>query len=254
MLHPSIKFVIIFLFILVSGCREEDFISPAPNSKKILKIIQNSSDYNIFTYSNDRLMRFQTFSSGENNFSISLFYTESNFLRREERSYNKQLQSFDFHYDEKLRISSSDFAIEGTNIYYLKYYYDQKNRLIKNEQYRKDESIPLFRTEYNYDQNDNVIEKRVYDETDLIQKHTYRYDGKINPYYEIRNNLFYDYTFSKNNVLEEYDTLYYGITPYTMTIKNVYTYDEYGYPSSKISDVEESGNKKSIAVTYHYQN
>lgn len=257
MLHSKLFRVAFFaiLVLVFASCESSDVVSPSneESAKFLHKISTDSSNYKLFTYSNDLLTKYESVVNGNSSQTIALTYNDKNLLQKEEQIFSNYTLTINYSYNSAGRIDSAEIFIDSDLYGYLRFVYNNKNQVIKKEQYHKNEDKPWNHFEYTYDANDNVVEKKFYIAERLSEKDQIEYDDKINPYYNLRNSLRYDISYSKNNsnkiTTYNYDTSNQTVSYYYIT----YNYDEKGYPTSSEIDFIVNGSKTTLKQKFEYQ-
>ena len=253
MLPSSLKFAAFLLLVLFASCKNDELVFPiAPSEPRIKKISVDYNNYRVFNYENGLLSKYEKVANGRSLQAIIPHYNIENQLEWEEQSIEETKTVLVYSYDSNKRIDKATWSIEGENRYYLKYHYNQKNQIILTEQYIIDESEPFYKIEFDYDLSGNVREKRMFFDNNLEERRIFDYDNSINPYYCLRKNLFYDITYSKNNITQEIIISRINnagqITPRVVN----YTYDEHNYPiQGTVESIPVSSNAKTVE-NYEY--
>ncbi|MFA6979677.1 MAG: hypothetical protein WC209_10170 [Ignavibacteriaceae bacterium] len=260
MLHSkslAIVFTLLLCF-LISSCNKSNVVSPDDLSpqKQLSKIVQDANNYSTFSYSNNKLSKYENIFDSKLFRSITLNYEGNN--RPQTENYKSAFGDLlkKYYYDSTSKLDSMDFLLKDTSNNYipeghLKYYYNSLNQLIKMEQYDVEYKL-LFTTENNYNGNGNIVESKFYDSNGLREISTKTYDNKTNPWYNLKEWLNYDISKSKNNLLSSNTTFSNNSQENTVTTYT-YTYDSDGYPISRIIEFTSNKIKTTITETYEYQ-
>lgn len=244
----------LFLLLALSGCKNNDLVSPNDtlSEKQLAKIVQDANNFSTFLYEGNKLSKYESISDSKIFSSIQLDYNGNKRPQTEHYTSLNEEYLKKYFYDSNDKLEKTEYMFKDSlNTYslksYMKYLYDELNRLVTTEQYNVQNQI-IFYTEYYYDNSDNVTEKRFNDTSGLVELTTMEYDNKINPWYNLREWLNYDVAISKNNLIKSTQT---GQDSFETTI--IYTYDSYGYPLTRTMETIMNNIKTIVESTYEYK-
>lgn len=254
----SSKLVAALFLVLLIGCKDNDLSIPSENyDQRIMRISADNSNFQEFVYENGTLTSYENVKNDTLIQSSTFYYdkykNQNNYyklLKMEEQLKSNSLLRIVYNYDQDNRIIGANYFMNGVNSGTLKYIYNSSNQIIKREQYANDNTTPWNWFEYDYDLTGDVKERRFFYSSKLSEKVIYRYDNKINPYSRLDKNLFYDITYSKNNIIEEITYSYVNGEKISKRIMN-YTYDNNSHPL--IREIESIVEGKSVKTTENYK-
>lgn len=257
LLTIAISLSIIFL---ISNCSDTG-VSPnnIESNKKLTKIISGSNDYTSFYYSNGKLSNFEKMYGSQVLNSSTLYYDSLGDLQSEIYHTQSLDYLYRYYYDSSFKRDSTDVSVIDSALsdgpfMRSKYCYNSINQLVKVEEYsiwKGNVNKKLSYTEYKYDDSGNVIEERTYIANVLSTIMTMAYDNKINPYRNMKDNIHFEQSLSKNNMTNL--KVIYSDNTGNMEIKYTYYYDGFGYPIYKETEGVNSSNVKTVEERYEYQ-
>ena len=252
MRHLPVLFLVTFLLI---SCKSDDDIV-TPNQQKLLsKIFQDNDNYSTFEYENGKLSKYEVYSNGVLYTSITLSY-DGNEQPQSELNINQTQEVLKKYFYKGAVLDSTEYLSKDTSgtfkvFGYLKYYYNQSNKLDRKVQYTTNNSV-IMTIEYFYEANGNVSERRIYITNRLDAILTSTFDNQTNPLYYLKNWLNYDLTMNHNNILST-KAVFVNNSFRNREATYTYTYDSDGYPISSIANIMTSLDTSTINEVYEYK-
>lgn len=257
MLHKKSLIVVALSLLLSFGCKDNDIVLPDNNlsEKHISKIVTDAENYNIFLYSGQKLMKYESVQNNLTTQSISFRYQDDGKIESEEVSQNGQINDqrlYKYLYDDSGKVSQIEFFLKQGSIYKNsgKYicYYNQSNQLVKT-MFTFNSQPSTQETQYSYYSDGNTKEKIRFIDGNLYDKITYEYDSKTNPISCLNLIAFCGMVVNHNNIVrtivESTGEINRSETNYT------YTYSEDGYPLNRIIEYLDAKNNN-IKATQEY--
>lgn len=239
MLHKK-SLIVAALSLLISFDCKDNAVSPVNNltEKHISKIVTDAENYNIFLYSGQKLMKYESVLNNLTTVSISFRYQNDGKIESEEVTQNGQINDqrlYKYVYDTSGKISQLEFSLKNGNTFKnsgsYTCYYNQANQLIKTV-FNFDAQTSTQETLYSYYSTGNTKEKIRYLDGNLYDKVTYEYDDKSNPINALNSIAFFGLVVNNNNTIKTTFESY--IQPKTSQTLFNYTYSNDGYPLKRL--------------------
>lgn len=240
MLHKKSLIVVALSLLISFGCKDNVVISPVNDlsEKHISKIVTDAENYNIFLYSGQKLMKYESVQSNLTTVSISFRYQDDGKIESEEVTQNGQINDqrlYKYIYDTSGKIFQIEFSLKNGNSFknsgsYI-CNYNQANQLIKTV-FTSATQASTQETHYSYYTNGSTKEKIRYLDGKLYDKVTYEYDDKANPIKVLSSIAFCGLVINNNNVIKT--TVESSFEPNTSETLFNYTYSSDGYPLKRI--------------------
>lgn len=249
--------------ILVTSCKKDKDKEPAKQTKQLIKVEENATNYSTFEYNPDGTLKKMT--------------------NTEDSEGVPEISTFTYSYNQQKKISETDLNGEAK----LKYYYTGDNinkmeyitgniifmynvfeyannkvsRVMKylREDEEDDDFVLYGKSEFQYFANGNLKEVKEYEALpgnifELTYTQLYlEYDSKINPFKPFSESTFglvYDFA-SANNVLKEKLVNSEGTTE--MESIYTYTYDNSGYPITGVKKTTEGTEVSTENLKFIYK-
>jgi hypothetical protein len=254
------KFLIAAILILVPlSCRVNPLI-PAEIElfpKQLSKIITDNENYDLFLYSGEKLVKYETVRNNLTTVTVLFRYREDGTLESEEAVQKGNINDrrlYTYIYDDTGRISRIDVSMFEAGSFKssgsFTCYYNQVNQLVRTVYLPVGQSSPQV-TDYSYYAGGNTREKIRYTEGRLYDRITYEYDDNRNPSNIINSKTFCGMLVNNNNVTATTVESYFESRSYQLVI--TYTYGDDGYPMKRvIRKTDDENNSSQLTEEYIY--
>lgn len=248
MLRKKSLLVVALLTMLAIGCKDNVVDSMDSNipGKRVSKIYADAENYQLYLYSDQKLVKYESVQNNLTATSISFRYQEDGKLESEEVIQNivSDQRLYEYHYDNSGKISQVDFSVKENNSFkkigLFVFYYNQNNQIEQNVYTNNDQTLTQ-ETQYSYYSDGNTKEKIRYVNGNLYDKATYEYDDKKNPVDFLTSLAYSDMATYKNNIVKSTTTVS-SYNPKTSIAQYNFTYSEDGYPLKRVLQYTDSDN------------
>jgi hypothetical protein len=260
MLHKKSLIIVVLSTLFAVGCKDNVIDSPVSiiPEKRISKISADAENYQLYLYSDQKLVKYESVQNNLTATSISFRYQEDGKLESEEviQSIPSEQRLYKYIYDSSGKVSQIDFSIKENDSFKkygsFAFYYNQNNQLTKNV-YTNNEQTLIQETQYSYYSDGNTKEKIRYVNGNLYDKSTFEYDDKKNPVDCIISIAYSDMAIYKNNIIKR-TTTESSYNPKTSVAQYNFIYSEDGYPLKRVlqySDCDNNNLQKTEEYKYN---